>query len=532
MTRPVRRLVLAGLIAFLYLYPFPYFEAMRSANELPRVYLTTAMVDEGTFAIDTGVARHGATADVSPSGGHQYSNKAPGSSFLAVPAYLVLKGVCGALGCEPSLAQKTWAFRITTGVIPTFLFLLLLWRFLARHAPDEGARGAALAGYAAGSMALIYSILFVSHQLSAVCIAAAWILAVRALQPEDAGEAAGGPPLRVLAAAGFLAGAAPLMDYQAAFAGLPIAAYVVWGLVGRPPRRWRALAVTALSSVPPVALLLVYHWRAFGHPLRTGYEASTTFAHFHQRGFLGMDKLRWEAFVGSTVAPDNGLLFLCPMLLLALPGFVLLARRRERWTLAVTASVAVLYLLFLSSLSFWRGGWQVGPRYVTVMLPFAMVPVAVALAAADRAPGWRGALAWAGAVALVTTSIVIYALSAALFPHYPESFKNPVHELVLALLGQGYAPWNAGWLVGLRGAASLVPYLAAVGALVAIAAVPRRARLLSGLAGVALAGVIIALYGALPGGGAAARRSYARITTWMPSGPQDEAGGAGSPTSR
>jgi hypothetical protein len=280
-----------------------------------------------------------------------------------------------------------------------------------------------------------------------------------------------------------------------------------------------------------VALLLVYHWRAFGHPLRTGYEASTTFAHFHQRGFLGMDELRWEAFVGSTVAPDNGLLFLCPMLLLALPGFVLLARRRERWTLAVTASIAVLYLLFLSSLSFWRGGWQVGPRYVTVMLPFVMVPVAVAVAAADRAGGWRGALAWTGAIALITTSIVIYSLSAALFPHYPESFKNPVHELVLALLGQGYAPWNAGWLIGLRGAASLVPYLAAVAALVAIAAVPRRERLLPGVAGVALAGVILALYGALPGGGAPARRSYARITTWMPSGPHDPAV-SGSPASR
>ena len=35
------------------------------------------------------------------------------------------------------------------------------------------------------------------------------------------------------------------------------------------------------------------------------------------------------------------------------------------------------------------------------MLPFAMVPVAAALAAADRATGWRGELAWAGAVALV-----------------------------------------------------------------------------------------------------------------------------------
>jgi hypothetical protein len=509
-TRPVR-LALVGLIAFLYLYPFPYFEKMRSANELPRIYLTSAIVDEGRFAIDTGVAQHGKTVDVSPSGGHSYSNKAPGSSFLAIPAYLLLEGAGALMGREPSLAGKTWAFRIATGVIPTLLFLLLLWRFLARYTPEPSPRATAVAGYAVGSMAMTYSILFVSHQLSAVCIASAWILAVWVV--ED------GRDVRLLAAAGFLAGAAPLVDYQAAFAGLPIAAYLVWKLVGKAPRRPWALALAALSSLPPMALLLFYHWRAFGHPLRTGYAASETFAHFHQRGFLGMDELRWKAFVGSTVAPDNGLLLLCPMLLLALPGLVLLARRRDYWTVAVTASVIAIYLLFISSLSFWRGGWQVGPRYITAMLPFAMVPVAVAIAAADRAPGWRGELAWAGAIALVATSIAIYSLSSALFPHFPESFKNPIHELVLRLLGEGYAPWNAGWLVGLRGLASLVPYLVALVALLVIAAVPRRERAPAGLAGLILAAGIVAAYGTFAGGGAAAQQSYERITTWMPSGP-------------
>jgi hypothetical protein len=510
--RPVRHLALAGLVAFLYLYPFPYFEAMRSANELPRIYLTTAMVDEGRFAIDTGVRRHGSTVDVSPSGGHSYSNKAPGSSFLAVPAYLLLKGACALAGAEPTLAQKTWAFRFATGIVPTLLFLLLMWRFLARFAPEPGARATALAGYAAGTMAMTYSILFVSHQLSAVCIAGAWMLAVWVV--ED------GRDVRLLAGAGFLAGCAPLVDYQAAFAGVPLAAYLVWRLGVVAPRRLGALALAAASALPPMALLLFYHWRAFGHPLRTGYAASETFAHFHQRGFLGMDQLRWEAFAGSTVAPDNGLLFLCPMLLLALPGFLVpVERRRHPWILGVSAAVIVIYLLFISSLSFWRGGWQVGPRYITVMLPFAMVPVTMAIAAADRLSGWRGELAWALVVAVVAVSIVIYSLTSLLFPHYPETFKNPVHELVLRLLVSGYAPWNAGWLIGLRGLASLVPYLLALVALLGLIAVPRRARWRAGVAGLVLAAGILSLYRAAPGGGAAAARSYGRITTWMPGGP-------------
>ena len=53
-------------IAIAYLYIFPYFPKIKSANELPRLYLVKAMVDEHTYAIDDGVARYGPTADVSP----------------------------------------------------------------------------------------------------------------------------------------------------------------------------------------------------------------------------------------------------------------------------------------------------------------------------------------------------------------------------------------------------------------------------------------------------------------------------------
>jgi hypothetical protein len=511
MKRPSALVGLAALLGFLYLYPFPYFEAMGSANELPRIYLTTAMVDEGRFAIDTGVAeyrrqyRHD-PVDSSPSGGHHYSNKAPGSSMLAIPAYVALKGVCGLFGAAPTMAQKTWAFRVATGVVPTLLFLLLFWRFLGRYAPEAAARRLALGGYAVGSMAFIYSILFIAHQLSAILIASAWMLAVWVVEGERG--------RRWLPVVGFLAGAAVLCDYQAAFAGVPVAVYLVWQLVGRAPRRVVDVALAGLGAVPPIALLLVYHARAFGSPWRTGYAASEAFAQYHQKGFLGMDRLRAEAFLGSTIAPDNGLLFLCPMLLFVLPGLVILFRRGDRWTGGVCGAVVLIYLLFISSLSFWRGGWQVGPRYITAMLPFAMVPVAVAIQAAyDARRAWWW---WAGAVTLVAMSIAVYALSAATFPHYPETFKNPFHELVLRLIAEGRAPWNAGWLLGLRGLASLVPYLVALAGLLVWLAVPARDRVRAGALGLAAAAALLALTALAPHGGPPAARSYHRITTWMP----------------
>jgi len=432
-------------IAAAYLYVFPYFPKIRSANELPRVYLVKAMVDDHAFTIDGGVARWGATADVSPAGGHQYSNKAPGSSMLAVPAYAAVR-----LVTEPSLAVSLWICRLVAGILPMLGFLWLLWGFLARFAPDPAVRRLVLVAYALGSMAMTYSILFYSHQLGAVCVGSAWILAV------DVAERRRG--LRAMAVAGALAGAAPLVDYQAVFAAVPVAVYVVarmWRTMTRQELA-RAVGVAAVAAAIPIAILLAYHAACFGSPWRTGYDASTTFAQFHQQGFLGITALRWEAFHGSMIRPDNGLVFLAPWLLIAIPGSVVLART-ERGLAAVGIAVAVIYILFVSSINFWRGGWGVGPRYITAMLPFLLPAIAAQLQA------WKGRPLVLGiAAGTIVTGVAIYTLANLTFPYWPDSLKNPLVEVTFRMLGDGLVAPNVGSALGWIGA---VPYLALVAVL-------------------------------------------------------------------
>jgi len=498
----LRRYGFAAGVCLVLVYAFPYFPKIKSANELPRIYLTQAMVDHGTFQIDHGVAVIGKTADVSEWGGHYFSNKAPGSSMLAIPGYLVLKLVTGG---APSVAAMTWTARFTTGVLPTLAFLVLLWGFLARFAgkdagapPDRGVRRAVMLAYACGSMALVYSVLFISHQLSAICIAGAWILAFEVT--------AGDRSPRWMALAGFLAGCAPLCDYQAAFAGVPVAIAIGWRLWQRPDRL-RLFAVTAATAAVPVAILLAYHTACFDSPLRTGYDASQTWAGFHQKGFLGITELRLEAFYGSMFAPDNGLLTLAPWLLLAGPGTWLLWRRggRDREVAVVGAAVAVIYVLFISSINFWRGGWQVGPRYITVMLPFVLPAVTAALAAIDGRAVLRGV-----ALGLVVVGVVIYTVSVATYPHWPDRYQNhnPLYEVSFRLLREGYAPYSLGWAVGLRGFASLVPYFAVVLALIGWVLVPARRYARSAAIAVAVAVAIIAAYAAFPRGGTRDEAAY------------------------
>jgi hypothetical protein len=435
-------------IAAAYLYVFPYFPKIRSANELPRVYLVKAMVEDRAFHIDSGVERWGATADVSPARGHLYSNKAPGSSMLAVPAYAAVR-----LVTEPSLAASVWICRVVAGIVPMLGFLWLLWGFLARFAPDPAVRRLVLVAYGLGSMAMTYSILFFSHQLGAVCVGSAWILAV------DVAERRRG--LRAMALAGALAGAAPLVDYQAVFAAVPVAVYVVarmWQTMSR-AELWRAVGVAAIAAAIPIGILLGYHAVCFGSPWRTGYDASTTFAQFHQQGFLGITALRWDAFHGSMIRPDNGLVFLAPWLLISIPGSVVLART-ERGTAAVGIAVAVIYILFVSSINFWRGGWGVGPRYITAMLPFLLPAIAAQLEAWKARPYVLGI-----AAGTIVTGVAIYALANVTFPYWPDSVRNPLTEVTFRMLGDGLVAPNVGSALGVTSWIGAVPYLALVAGL-------------------------------------------------------------------
>ena len=495
----------AAAIVACYLYVFPYYPTIRSANELPRVYLVMAMVDRGTFAIDDGVRRWGETVDVSPHGGHQYSNKAPGSSMLAIPGYAALKAATWTLaGRAPTLGEMFWVCRVTTGVIPTLLFLLLLARYLARIGIADGPRRATIAIVALGSMALTYSVLFISHQLSAVCAGTAWLVAAEVI--DDPRRSA-----RWMLAAGFAAGAAPLCDYQGLFALVPVAVWATIGLVrarrGVAPFLW-----AAAGAVVPIAALLVYHDVCFGSPFATGYAASQHFAMYHQRGFLGMDQLRWSAFVGSTVSGDNGLVVFCPALLLAAPGWVALARRGRRDLALLSAAVAAVYLLFISSIVFWRGGWQMGPRYITAMLPFVVPAIAAALAWAWPRPPWR-----ALALGLGGVGVVVYAGSVIEFPHFPEKFTNPLWEVTLRLWGAGLAGPNLGRALGLPMVASLVVYAALVATVWlpvlvndedgALAQRPGRAWAWAAAAIVVTVAIVLA-YRGFDGGGPKADRAY------------------------
>ncbi len=502
---------LIAWIAVIYLYCFPYFPRIQSANELPRVYLTQAIVDEGKFSIDTGVATHGTTADVSRSEGHHYANKPPGASLVAIPGYLVAKTIARG---DLSLGAAVWVCRITTGVLPTIGMLLLFGVALRRWGISEYVTHLTLAVYALGSMAMTYSLLFLAHQLAAVLLFAsfflAWFFTNRVSIPKDMARCF------VL---GLCAGLAVMTEYQSAIGCVVIAGVFVDKRMSHAPKQWRRSIAMGLVAVLgftiTTSFLLYYHKVCFGSMWQTGYDASQTFAHYHQEGFLGLDKFRPQTTAKILFGPATGLFIFSPIALFGLFG-LWKARQTDKPLAAVCTLVVGFYLCFLSSLNFWRGGWTVGPRYIVASLPFLFIGVAFAgehlrkqvtchaakspatssntlmkhpLSAAVMLlissvfgfsfPGFAGVCIlvagftgsvfvlrkyapWFWLRGLAMASMAIYLLTSFTFPHFPEAFSNPFWEITMPLLFAGNIAPNVGSYIGLPGIASVTPLVAGV----------------------------------------------------------------------
>lgn len=435
-------------IALLLLYSFPYFERIRSANELPRIYLAMAMVDRQAFDIGPELINYQVTPDVSIYKRRLYSNKAPGMSFLAAPAYALLEAVEGP---RPPLSKLFFWLRLGGATVPTLLFLLLLSRFLRELLPRmRQLRRLLLAGYALGTMAFVYGTLLFSHHLAASLVASGFIL-IFLYSRTRTGRSA---PLW----AGLLAGAGVLVDYQVAFLGPPLFLYLLY----RARPRLKVATIFCLGAALPLGTLLYYHWQCFGHPLSTGYDhlANPVFAQWVSHGFFGLGSVDLIRFYQLHFSADDGLFYYSPFLLLALPGLgMMLIERGLRAEALLSAFAIGFYIYFVSALIL-ISGWDVGPRYMIAALPFYIVPIAILLR--EVAGRWY-TLALPGG--LIVASCAIYLLVGSVFPSFPDNFSNPLFDVSWRFGVAGYFPYNVGWLLGLDGLASIAP-LALVACLV------------------------------------------------------------------
>ena len=464
-------------LALAVLCTYAYFIGPPAWNQNSRLALTRALVERGSTIIDPD---HATTGDKSYRDGHFYSDKAPGASLLALPAYALFYGATRLGGGElPSVrvvpldpaaelagqqpdpdarrpgdrlvhnqAHRTALYlcRLLSTSLLALAGLAALY-LLARRQLAPAPAAALTLLYGLASPAFVYSTAFYGHQPCAdlLLLALACILLSR-------GTARAG------LAAGACLGLAVVCEYPAA---VPAAILTGFALLRHGPR---FAAFTVAGGLPGAALLALYHLAAFGHPLRTGYDF-VYLAEFAEgmRVNYGIHAPDPAVLQELLFGRFRGLFYLAPVLLLAAWGLLVQAVSPGRqdmsegtWPTRQVARLALLVIGFYLALSsgyyMWDGGAALGPRHCVPMLPFLALGLVPALRLVPGAVAVLGAVSAAQMLA-----------AAAAAPEAPQH-GDPLwgHAWPLLFAGQpGYGgATNLGRLLGLPGALSLVPLLA------------------------------------------------------------------------
>ncbi len=436
-------------VFFLLLGSYAFFWHSRDWNTASRLILTYAMVDRGTVCLD-GLEHQ--TGDIAFFQSHYYCDKLPGFSLVALAPYSLARVVFG-FPAHPvqTKAKDYWPadYWITLGT--SGLFTAITAVLLVRLARDLGCtpRCGALVGLAYGltTPAYVYATLAYGHQLSAFALTASFVL----LSGRGTGRAAA----RLLAA-GFLAASAAVIELQVGPVSAVLGLYLLAQCLCH-HRRPDALAYFAIGAAVPTLILLSYNTIAFGSPWEMGYfhHATAQFAKVHNRqNPLGLRMPDPILVLPLLWGEYRGLLFYAPILLLALPGWLLLAARR-RFDLAAV-SFAVCLSVFVVNLSYpeWTGGWSTGPRLLVPLLPFAMIPVAAVLSSQGR---FAGPTTWL-ATALALSGGVLIFLFQGVGARVPQDVHAPLRAIVWPLwTGREALPL---WWTGQRFTATLMNVLA------------------------------------------------------------------------
>ncbi|OGV82396.1 MAG: hypothetical protein A3K19_04130 [Lentisphaerae bacterium RIFOXYB12_FULL_65_16] len=453
-------------------------------NEVSRIGLTWGIVEWHSFTIDP-VANE--TVDRSYCNGHYYSDKAPGVSFLAIPAFAVYRwvepavswhiarlvdaasGEQGRLALEGLLRLvRVWVPRALTVSLAAAFFAVFMAEFLRRHCADMRMAGLLALGWAAGTMAYPYATVFYGHMVAAVAL-----FVVFARMTRVAASGAETARRLDLFLDGLLLGVAVVTEFPTGLIATILGGYFLLGL-GRAvqSRRlaWREVGVRfALfvgGGILPAIPLCFYNAVCFGHPLRLGYEtlASPAFQARMREGFFGITAPQPDAMWGMTFGTYRGMFPVSPFLMLSLPALALVlwrvARRRESWAspCAVAALIVAVYFVFNAGYAFWFGGSAMGPRHFVPALPFLVFLMSC------LSRRWWPVLAVT--VAVSVAFMVVFSLTD---PQVPERVLVPLWQYSLPQLQQGRTSVTVFHFLGLAGFVPVILYLLAPLTLMGIA---------------------------------------------------------------
>jgi hypothetical protein len=308
--------------------------------------------------------------------GHWYSARAPGLALYSLPFYNVLVQIGAPQWTLHHQALRNqddmiWLVTLWGAVLPGLILVLLVWRMGDYFEKGFGVFAALALGL--GTLVLPLSTLLFSHVFTACLGFAAFTILLR----ERDGPK---PRIWMLGVAGLIIGYSIASEYPLFFTGAVLGLYALSRRDRLTPAGVITRALTMLAGIAiGVIPLLLYNHLAFGSYWHIAYADVPR----QKAGFFGIGTPRLSV-LATLLFDSRGMLTLSPVLALGAFGTYLLYRRGRRAEAIAITAICALYLLYNSGYYLPFGGGAPGPRFLTTMLPFLAMPLALAV---KRLPG-------------------------------------------------------------------------------------------------------------------------------------------------
>jgi len=357
-------------------------------NENSRFALTRAIVDEGRFEIDS---FYNQTSDRSFFNGHYYSDKDPGVSFISISTYAVWKFIYFNFFSKDFIEKHNGSkayiidSKIGTNNIPIYLYInpgffvlssmvlvtiftsslfgallvVLIYKISKYYTKNEKNR--LLITFVAGLGTLIfpYSIDFLEHITATFFAFFGFYLLFKIKQEKIKNNS-------YFILAGLFLGYAITCSAVLALIALGCLVYLFSFNRGK-------LFYFLIGELVGILPFLFYNYLIFQTPF--------TLPRYH------LDPKIWPEFyihgldfpnpfiiLRLLIYPYKGLLFYCPILLLSFIGIWYMYKKFKAESILIIF-VFLAFLILNSSWWQWWGGASFGPRHLTPVIPFLLIPL-------------------------------------------------------------------------------------------------------------------------------------------------------------
>jgi hypothetical protein len=157
----------------------------------------------------------------------------------------------------------------------------------------------------------------------------------------------------------------------------------------------------------------------------------------------------WHNLYNLLFAGGKGLLLFCPAVVLATVGWPRFHRAHRALSTILLAAI-VARLLFNSSYKDWHAGFSLGPRYLLLIVPFILIPLAFWLRDTIQARSWPATVGIIAAMYLCMVQQMYFALGEIFSYYHLQSFWNKRQGLDIFLDQRIYRDWSLSPLVHLH----------------------------------------------------------------------------------